>query len=342
MTAPDLSVLIPVYNRGELIRYTLESVRRASSELSVETLVIDDGSAKPVSEDLRALGYSFPRVLRQSNQGLLFARLAGLEQATGRYCVFLDSDDLVGREKFHRQIEALETTGADVSYTDTATCRLEGDFTSLTVEAQPASFQTDNAAEFYVRVQPPPHSPVFRTNYLRSVVKRAAFPPSALYNSVAEIWFYYNAAPLPGRVRYVPGPHTIIGIHPGVRLTNHWENLAVASLAVLEAFARSCTASTPEAIRARELTAEAAFRAWRALPDDMAAGYSDRLLGIWKKFGPGRPSEWGSQGFQNAAQILGPVTTDRLLRRIRPRPYEAVRTLGDTEFKQFLDRLPAP
>lgn len=342
MTEPDVSVLIPVYNRGELIRYTLESVRRASTGLSVETLVIDDGSSKPVSEDLDALGYAFPRVIRQSNQGLLFARLAGLQQATGRYCVFLDSDDLVSTEKFRRQITAMDAAGADVSYTDTATCRLEGNYDSLSPEVQSPSFQTDDAAEFYVRVQPPPHSPVFRTDYLRAVIARAGFPPSALYNSVAEIWFYYNAAPLPARVVYVPGPHTIIGVHPGVRLTNHWENLAVASLAVLEAFARSCTSTTAEARRARELTAEAAFRAWRALPDGMTEAYSNRLLQIWKQLGPGRSSEWGSRGFQAAARVLGPATTARCLRRLRPRPYEAVRTVSDTEFKQLLDRLPTP
>jgi glycosyltransferase involved in cell wall biosynthesis len=31
--APDLSVVIPVYNRGVLVRHTLESVRAASAEI---------------------------------------------------------------------------------------------------------------------------------------------------------------------------------------------------------------------------------------------------------------------------------------------------------------------
>src|SRR4051812_14693416 len=94
-TRPDLSVVIPVFNRGELIRYTLESVRRASAGLAVEVIVVDDGSTTPVADDIARLGYEPTQVIRQPNQGLLFARMTGLKHATGENVLFLDSDDLV-------------------------------------------------------------------------------------------------------------------------------------------------------------------------------------------------------------------------------------------------------
>jgi glycosyltransferase involved in cell wall biosynthesis len=85
---PDLSVIIPVYNRGELIRYTLESVRRASGGLKVEVVIVDDGSDEPAADSIARLGFVPDQVIRQPNQGLLFARLTGLAAATGRYTLF--------------------------------------------------------------------------------------------------------------------------------------------------------------------------------------------------------------------------------------------------------------
>jgi glycosyltransferase involved in cell wall biosynthesis len=108
---PDLSVIIPVFNRGELIRYTLESVRRASAGLDVETIVIDDGSTTPVAADLARLGYAVTKIHRQENRGLLFARLAGLAHVTGRYTLFLDSDDLFLPGKLSTMAEALAGDG---------------------------------------------------------------------------------------------------------------------------------------------------------------------------------------------------------------------------------------
>ena len=66
--SPDISVVIPVYNRGEIIRYTLESVRRASEGLSVEVIVVDDGSAPPAAESIVRLEFAPERILRQSNR----------------------------------------------------------------------------------------------------------------------------------------------------------------------------------------------------------------------------------------------------------------------------------
>src|SRR5690606_29215454 len=138
-------------------------------------------------------------------QGLLFARLAGLREACGRHVLFLDSDDLVSAEKFRAQIDAMDEVHADVSYSDTAHATLSGDFDQLTIIPNEPSLRTSDSAEFFITVQPAPHSPIFRTEFLRRFVAEAFFPPSAFYNPVAEIWFYHNAAIFPARVVKVPG-----------------------------------------------------------------------------------------------------------------------------------------
>lgn len=340
---PDLSIVIPVYNRGDVIRYTLESVQRASAGLNVETIVVDDGSTPPAADTLDQIGFSPTLLIRQVNQGLLFARLAGLARATGRYVLFLDSDDLVSPEKFRLQLAAMEAARAEISYTDTARCEISGRYDALQIAPDAPARDTTDVAEFCIVVQPAPHSPIFRADWLRRGVDTAFFPPSPLYNSVAEIWFYHNAAPRPGSAVRVPGPHSVVGSHPGARLTNHWEKLAAASLAVMEAFARTCPTDTPAARRARQLVGEKAFGSWRRLPRDFSPEFARRTLHLWRTLASGSCSPaLGGSLFQTFARVLGPVRAANVLHRLQAGPYEACRTMTDEEFAQLLDALPPP
>ena len=343
MTAPDLSVIIPVYNRGELIRYTLESVRRASVGLAVEVIIVDDGSTIPATESIAQLGYQPDQIIRQTNQGLLFARLTGLKYATGTHVLFLDSDDTVSAEKFHLQLAAMRATDAEISYSDHAHTTLEGDYDTLSITERGPLKDVTTAAEFFILVQPAPHSPIFRTDYIRHIVNNAFFPPSPLYNAVAEIWFYQNAAPRPGRVVRAPGPHAIIGAHPGTRLTNNWERLAVASLAVMEAFARSCPSDTPEARHARRLLGAVAFNSWRKLPPDFSAEFLTRELALSRRLLPApKLSDLGGRGFQLIARVLGTERAARLLKHYQTVSYEKFRTMDDASLQHLLAALPPP
>ncbi len=333
--------MIPVYNRGEIIRYTLESIDRASAGLTVETIVVDDGSDLPTATILASLRWRPSRLVRQANQGLLYARLAGLEVATGRHVLFLDSDDLVGPEKLRRQLEAMKRTGVEVSYTDTARCELAGAYADLAPVADAPLDDTSEGAAFFITVQPAPHCPIFRTDYLRTVVAQACFPPSPLYNPVAEIWFYHNAALRPARVLRVPGPHTVMGLHPGARLTNHWERLGVASLAVMEAFARSVP-QTPATADARRRVGARAFGAWRRLPRGFAPEFGERLLHVWRRLGAARSPDLGGRGFQTAAQAVGAERAGRWFRLWQARPYRASRTMSDEALAALMRALPPP
>jgi glycosyltransferase involved in cell wall biosynthesis len=339
---PPLSVIIPVCNRGDLIRYTLESVRRASEGLSIEVVILDDGSTEPAEAAIRRLGFSPERIIRQENQGLLFARLAGLRAATGKYVLFLDSDDLISSDKLRLQIAALEESGAEVSYSDTARTTLDREFDELVIEPDAPAETTADGTTFFIRVQPAPHSPVFRTDFLRKVVAEACFPPDPLYNPVAEIWFYHNAAIHPSLAVKVPGPHTIIGSHPGTRLTNHWERLGVASLAVMEAFARTCP-RTPATARARQLVAEKAFHAWRRLPRGFSREFDRRELEVWRTLRQSRDTaKLGGKAFQLLACGLGPAAAARLLRRWQNGSYENCRSMDDAAVRALLDKLSPP
>ncbi len=87
-----LSVIIPTYNRADLIRSTIDSIVNCGEE-ELEIVVVDDGSTDQTPDVVRPLG-SPVRYLRQDNQGLAAARNNGFQASCGKYVAFLDSDDL--------------------------------------------------------------------------------------------------------------------------------------------------------------------------------------------------------------------------------------------------------
>jgi glycosyltransferase involved in cell wall biosynthesis len=89
---PLVSVIIPTYNRGWILKEALESVL-AQDFCDFELIVVDDGSTDDTAEILAGCGPSV-RVLTQTNRGVSAARNRGLAAARGRLVAFLDSDDI--------------------------------------------------------------------------------------------------------------------------------------------------------------------------------------------------------------------------------------------------------
>jgi len=87
-----ISVVIPAYNRADLIGETLDAIL-GQTLAPFEVIVVDDGSRDATWEVLQSYA---PRVrsIRIENSGDLVARNAGLRLATGDLVAFCDSDDL--------------------------------------------------------------------------------------------------------------------------------------------------------------------------------------------------------------------------------------------------------
>lgn len=109
-----VSVIIPTYNRGNLIEETLESLFRQTRPAD-EIIVVDDGSTDDTVERLAAYGDRLC-VIRQENAGPASARNLGLKVATGDIIQFFDSDDLMASNKIETQVAALDNTDADIVY----------------------------------------------------------------------------------------------------------------------------------------------------------------------------------------------------------------------------------
>lgn len=91
-----ISVIIPVYNVKKYLPECVEKIAE-KSKYNVEIILVDDGSTDGSGElcDEYATKYENIKVLHKQNGGLGSARNVGLENATGEYIFFLDSDDYV-------------------------------------------------------------------------------------------------------------------------------------------------------------------------------------------------------------------------------------------------------
>lgn len=91
-TNEAVSVILPVYDREHLIGEALASVV-AQRYPALEIVVVDDGSTDATADVVRSFDAPI-RYVRQGHAGVAAARNRGLEEATGRWITFLDSDDL--------------------------------------------------------------------------------------------------------------------------------------------------------------------------------------------------------------------------------------------------------
>jgi glycosyltransferase involved in cell wall biosynthesis len=89
---PLFSVIIPTYNRADLIKVTLKSVFEQSCQ-DYEIIVVNDGSTDNTAAVLNSYKNRL-RIFEQENSGPGAARNKGIKEARGTYITFLDSDDV--------------------------------------------------------------------------------------------------------------------------------------------------------------------------------------------------------------------------------------------------------
>src|SRR5438045_4211310 len=103
--APLVSILIPAYNAENWLADTLRSAL-AQTWPNKEIILVDDGSTDRTLAIARQFQSPSVRVHAQPNQGASSARNAALALAQGEYIQWLDADDLLGRDKITKQMEA--------------------------------------------------------------------------------------------------------------------------------------------------------------------------------------------------------------------------------------------
>ncbi|MDF4756482.1 glycosyltransferase family A protein, partial [Vibrio parahaemolyticus] len=113
-----VSVIVPLYNAEKYIEETMESILNQTYK-NIEIVIVDDGSKDQSSSIVKNLKKKYPEQIKyilQENQGVSVARNTGIENASGEYISFLDSDDLWHPTKIEKQIESMHKNNMNACY----------------------------------------------------------------------------------------------------------------------------------------------------------------------------------------------------------------------------------
>ncbi len=112
MSTPLVSIIIPVFNRENVIGRAVDSAL-AQAYSNCEIIVVDDGSTDRTAELLKDYGSKIT-IVRQENSGPSAARNRGVGVSRGEMLAFLDSDDSWSEGKISKQVELLVKGGDQV------------------------------------------------------------------------------------------------------------------------------------------------------------------------------------------------------------------------------------
>lgn len=109
-----VSIVIPVYNKAEYINDCLESLLQQDFD-GFEIIAVDDGSTDDSGRicDEKAAVDKRIRVIHTENGGVTAARKKGVEQAVGKYILFVDADDKLLPDAITILYKSIENCGAD-------------------------------------------------------------------------------------------------------------------------------------------------------------------------------------------------------------------------------------
>jgi len=119
MPTLPFSIIVPVYNDENNLKRCLDGIV-SQSFMDFECLLIDDGSTDNSSTicDEYAAKNSRIRVFHKNNEGISKTRQFGINNSTGRFTVFVDSDDWIESELLMAVIQEVKNEKTDMLFMD--------------------------------------------------------------------------------------------------------------------------------------------------------------------------------------------------------------------------------
>lgn len=110
-----LSVIVPIYNAEKTLAKCVDSILNQEYS-NTEIILVDDGSC----DNSLALCQEYARrdnrvvVYHKENAGLVAARKSGVEEATGEYIGFVDSDDYLDADMYSALMKEANEKNSDI------------------------------------------------------------------------------------------------------------------------------------------------------------------------------------------------------------------------------------
>ena len=121
---PIISIIIPVFNRDKIIINTLNNLKKQNYR-PLEIIIINDASTDKTKEKILSFmeinkdkQFNIILLSNEFNKGACFSRNYGIDNVSGKYIQFLDSDDCLDSEKIRMQVNALENSNSSLVISD--------------------------------------------------------------------------------------------------------------------------------------------------------------------------------------------------------------------------------
>ncbi len=109
----DISIVVPIYNAEKYLNKCIDSlVNQTKKEL--EFILVNDGSTDSSEKIIKEYKDKRIKYFKNNNQGIGKTRNFGIEKATGKYIMFLDSDDYLDKDACNELYETAEKNKLDM------------------------------------------------------------------------------------------------------------------------------------------------------------------------------------------------------------------------------------
>ncbi len=113
-----VSIIIPVYNGEKYIQNCIDSVINQTYK-NLEIIIVNDGSKDDTLSVLKKYKTDKRiKIINKENGGLSSARNTGLKYVSGKYLMFLDSDDYLSLDAIEKMISASSVNNSDITICD--------------------------------------------------------------------------------------------------------------------------------------------------------------------------------------------------------------------------------
>lgn len=138
MKKPDISIIIPAYNAEKYIDKCIESIINQTKK-ELEIIIINDGSTDNTEKIIKK--YSDKRInyYKNKNQGIGKTRNFGIKKSTGKYLMFIDSDDYIEKDTCELLFNKAEGDNLDL-----VICDFYREFENKLVEEKIINFKNTN------------------------------------------------------------------------------------------------------------------------------------------------------------------------------------------------------
>ena len=173
---PKISIIIPVYNTKKFLKKCLDSIIHQTID-DKEIIIVDDKSTDGSTDILVEYAKRYPNInliCLAKNSGVAAARNIGLQNATGKYISFVDSDDYIDLDMLEKMYEACETTSSPVARVNRklVTDGINVSFLSRTIPLKKYEIQIPEESTLLIEETPGCTNKLF----LREFVKDKYFP----------------------------------------------------------------------------------------------------------------------------------------------------------------------